>query len=452
MRVRCVALASVAVALAALCGVADSRAGGFARGGAVGGILVDAEGVVSTPEKGDRAQLLAAWQSGLEPVPTDLESYTDRRFVSLRGLEKRLAEAAEQGEPVPDAVRYLAGLLRVQYVLVYPPTDDRPLGDIVLAGPAEGWKVDTLGNTVGATTGRPVLMLEDLLVALRSSEGANGPGISCSIDPTSDGLARVQRASRSLNNSAGPMVAARKLEQALGQQVITVSGVPESSHFARTLVAADFRMKRIAMDFEPAPIDGLPSYLQLIPERSTAVKNMLPRWWLATHYEPLKTDGDGLAWEIRGPGVKCLTEESVADAAGGLTGTGKAGPFATKWAELMTERFEELANHDSAFGHLRNAMDLAVAAAVISKEQALDRVQLQTPQLLGGYEIEQYQTPRRVASQASFVRKGRQWIITASGGVQMYPWEIADQHELAADTKLVRDEAVAKATDAWWWQ
>ena len=35
----------------------------------------------------------------------------------------------------------------------------------------------------------------------------------------------------------------------MGYQNISVSGVPETSHFARTMVAADFRMKRLAMKF-----------------------------------------------------------------------------------------------------------------------------------------------------------------------------------------------------------
>jgi len=42
----------------------------------------------------------------------------------------------------------------------------------VLAGPGEGWKVADDGNVVGVTTGRPVLRLEDLLIALRSVENA----------------------------------------------------------------------------------------------------------------------------------------------------------------------------------------------------------------------------------------------------------------------------------------
>ena len=49
------------------------------------------------------------------------------------------------------------------------------------------------------------------------------------------------------------------MEEALGPQTISITGVPPTSHFARVIVAADFRMKRLAMDFEPAPVDDMPS-------------------------------------------------------------------------------------------------------------------------------------------------------------------------------------------------
>lgn len=420
--------------------------------GAVGGVKIDTNGVVSAPERGGDAAQLAAWRAGLDPVPGDLSKYTDLRFVSLRGVEEQLAQADATGEPLADSVRFLAGLLRVQYVLIYPPTDAKPEGDIVLAGPAEGWVVDGLGSAVGATSRRPVLYFEDLMVALRTTEAANGGGISCSIDPTAEGIANAQRVGRSHDRNDGPAAAARRLQKALGQQLITISGVPETSHFARTLVAADFRMKRLAMDFEPSPVSNLPSYLDMIPDRATRVQSMLPRWWLAPSYEPLLVDSRGLAWELRGQGVKCLTEESVADAAGNLTGTGKANPFAEKWAQAMTENFDELAGHDSSFGHLRNAIDLTVAAAIIAKEDALKQAKLALPFLTGKQELEAYRSPKAVDTQVSFVRKRGRYILSASGGVQMYPWEVADRSETSNALAPVRSAAVAKATGNWWWE
>ncbi|MEQ8847556.1 DUF1598 domain-containing protein [Botrimarina sp.] len=442
---------AVAAAVAAVLAASSALAGGLIRAPAVGGVYIDAEGVVTAPPAEGSEQLRAAWQAGLEPAPADLQPLVDQRFVSLRGLNEKLAEVRKAGLPVPDEVRYLAGLLRVKHVLVYPPTEERP-GDIVLAGPAEGWRVDRLGNTVGVTTGRPVLMLDDLVVALRAAEGANGPGISCSIDPTPEGLARAQQVTRRLNPGEGPLMAARRLEQAYGRQVVSVAGVPASSHFARSLVAADFRMKQIAMGFEPAPVGGLPSYLEMV--NVGAVKgNLLPRWWLASNYQPLGRDKDGLAWELRGQGVKCLSEEDFVDAQGELTrGGGRDNTDADRWAGLFTQRFDELADHDSSFGHVRNAFDLAVVASLLTLEDLWTVAELATPQLAVEFEPEEYATPKYVATQASFLKRGAKWVITASGGVQVFPWQVADKSEESPQLAELRESQGAANADAWWWQ
>jgi hypothetical protein len=410
-------------------------------------VKIDADGVVSNPEQVELKELQAAWQAGLLPVPADLDQFSELRFVSLRNLEAAVAKAQADGQPIPDAVRYLAGLQRVRYVLVYPERHD-----IVLAGPAEGWRIDSLGTVVGKSSGRPVLLLDDLMVALRAAESSNMTGISCSIDPTPEGIERMQQLSGQLSPREGPRVAAQQMEQAVGPQVITVTGVPGTSHFARTIVAADFRMKRLGMDFEKAPVDGLPSYLDMLTGRERNLGSMLPRWWLAPDYEPIRRDADGMAWELRGQGVKCLTEQDAVTAGGGRTHTGKADPVAKRWADLFTAKFDELAREDSAFGSLRNVMDLAVVSALLAKEGLTEYAGLEMPQLMGGAQLEQYPAPRFVASQASFVKKHRNWVLSVSGGVQIFPWHVADRTEVAADLATTRQQAEHPDADAWWWQ
>src|SRR5205085_4694241 len=167
--------------------------------------------------------------------------------------------------------------------------------DIVLAGPAEGWKIDAAGEVVGATTGRPVLMLDDLLIALRTAEAARQIGISCSIDPTDEGLVRLRKHVDSLTTIGNnPNATAESIAETLGPQIITVTGIPADSHFARVLVAADYRMKRLAMGFEPSPLRGLPSFLSMTKAGSKGMQNMLPRWWLASDYDSVVSDADGL--------------------------------------------------------------------------------------------------------------------------------------------------------------
>ena len=226
-------------------------------------------------------------------------------------------------------MKYLAGLQHIQYVFVYP-----ELGDIVLAGPGEGWKINDAGDLVGLTTGRPVMWLDDLLVALRTAEATRQTGISCSIDPTSDGIVRVTSLLAKMHrdgfgtNPADLEEGMQAIEQTLGPQMVSIKGIPADSHFARVIVAADYQMKRLAMNFDPSPVKGLPSFLQMITSGKRRPKNMIPRWWLEPNYESLLVSPDGLAFEIRGASVKAMTEEDFVAANGSRERSGKASPLA----------------------------------------------------------------------------------------------------------------------------
>jgi hypothetical protein len=435
-------LAAVAALLVySLTGTAARGGVGFIQGSAVGGVNIDAEGVLSNPVIND--ELIAVWRATLDDVPADLDQPAKLRFVSLKKLEAEIAKYREQLLPLPEAVQCLAGLTRVQYVLVYPEQ-----GDIVVAGPAEGWQMDHWGNVVGKTTGRPVLLLDDLLVALRARRSSADGGLSCSINPTPEGIARSRQLASGIRPGSNPEPFAAAMEEALGAQVVKVSGVPETSHFARAMVAADFRMKRIAMNFEPAPVDDLPSFLHMMPA-GRVNENMLPRWWLAPNYEPMHKSPDGLAWELRGQGVKCMTESDYFAADGTKTHTGKASSAAQRWADAMTAKYDELASKDSAFGHLRNLMDLAIVAALIEKEQLLTKTSLSLPRLLEEEMLQQYHAPKTVATQASLIKKGRNYVVSASGGVQVHPWELVQENEESAAVATVRAEA--KLAESWWW-
>jgi len=437
--------AAFALATAAICVATSAAHAQFFRSAAVGGVKIDADGVVSNPQVGELKQLQSAWQKGLDKVPADLTKWTDLRFVSLKQLESEIAAARAGNKPIPDAVKYLAGLQRVRYVLVYP--DQK---DIVLAGPAEGWKVDSHGSVVGATSNRPVLTLDDLMVALRVAESSNRNGISCSIDPTPEGMQRMQQLSGTFRPGVSPQVAGRQMEEAVGMQKITVTGIPETSHFARVIVAADFRMKRLAMNFEPAPVDGMPSFLAML-KRGGSANMLMPRFWLAPKYDPIHRDNDGLAWEIRGQGVRCMTEQDFLDGSGQKQHSGKSNPIAQKWADTFTSKFDELAHEDSSFGQLRNVMDLAVVGALLVKERLTEKSGLEVPNMMGGQQLDEYPAPRSVPSQASFVMAGRKPMVSVSGGVQIYPWQVADRTQVSNDLASTREAKPASGT-TWYWQ
>jgi hypothetical protein len=421
---------------------------GFGRFGAVGGVSIKADGVVSQAAVEDVKLYRSELEKESIDISADMKQPVELRKISLRQIEQAFANAEKDGTPLPDEIRFLAGIQRIQYVLIYPEQND-----IVLAGPGEGWKIAPNATRVGVTTGRPVLRVEDLLIALRSVEEARQGGITVSIDPTASGRQQFE-AFMSKQKVFSPAVLPG-IEKALGPQEIKVTGVPDTSRFARILVASDFRMKRIAMKLDESPLASLPSFLDVMKRDRVKLDNMMPRWWLACNYEPLGKSPDGLAWEIRGPGVKCMTEDEIIATDGSVKQTGKANPAAQKWADMMTEQYDELSAKEPVFGELRNLMDLCVVAALIAKEDLLAKANLKLPALTNADSktgLTQWHAPKTVATQCSFIKRDREYIITASGGVEIASWAVADRAVESPEVGQVRTKAAASgsAGNLWW--
>jgi hypothetical protein len=419
---------------------------GIGRFGAVGGVSIEADGVVRAPNVEARRLLREHYLKEFKPLAAELNQPVELRKVSLRAIEEACAKADKQNTYyLPDEIRFLAGMQRIQYIFVYPEE-----GDIVLAGPGEGWKIDGNANYVGVTTGRPVLRLEDLMVAFRTVHDARQGGITVSIDPTEQGRQRLSQLKQQLTKFTSDTAAA--FEKALGPQQITISGVPDTSRFARMLFCSDYHMKRIAMKLDASPVKGLPSYVDLIKTSGSKPANLMPRWWLACNYEPLAKSADGLAWEIRGPGVKAMTEDELIGADGSVKGTGKAHPAAQKWADLMTAKYDELSVKEPVFGELRNLMDMCVVAALITKEDLLAKAKLEIPTIANKdskMELTHWHAPKTVPTQVSVTRGGGEAIITASGGVEITSWQVADKSVENKQVGEIRAKS-AKTGSLWW--
>ena len=262
---------------------------------AVGGISIKSDGLIENAGVDTLGKLRAERARLIKKASADLEVAASLRKISLRGLEQAIEESLKSGKPLPEEVLFLAGLQDIRYVFVYPEEKD-----IVLVGFGEGWRIDPRGNFVGVTTGKPVLLLDDLLSALRTALTSARAGISCSIDPTPEGIQQLRAHASTLTTMNNKRSIASGLEEALGRQQVTFTGVPATSHFASVLVAADYRMKRLAMNFEPSPIPGMPSFLRMYTSTGVGMDNMLQRWWLEPKYESVLRSADGLAWEFDG--------------------------------------------------------------------------------------------------------------------------------------------------------
>ena len=158
------------------------------------GVRVDADGVLKRVERESSPQLAAILKSARddqsaerEYLSTDPRRISQLRKISLPRLERAIQLSRAAGKPPTEAMRLLAGLEKIRYVLVYPDT-----GDVVIAGPAGDWKTSTEGRIVNVASGRPVVQLDDFVVIWRHfSEKANTT-FGCAITPTQEALARTK--------------------------------------------------------------------------------------------------------------------------------------------------------------------------------------------------------------------------------------------------------------------
>ncbi len=423
--------------------------GGFGR--SVGGVMVDAQGALRAASVDEKNELGKALRDIMEMPQGDLAQAAELRAVSLNGLQTAIVDAKATGKPFPQEIEYLAGLQRIQYVFV-----DAEHQDIVIAGPAEPWQLRADGSVVGSVSGQPTLRLEDLMVAIQSVETARNGGISCSIEPTEEGRLKLQRMLRGFKLQPGQNPASLEptMREAFGPQQVLLTGIPADSRFARTMVAADFEMKRIAMQLVDSAVQGLPSYLQL-SKGAVHSGTQNPRWWMACDYDAVLHNEDKTAWKISGQGVKTMTEQDLVNADGSVTTSGKVDKIAQKWADMMTEKFSELSRQMPIFGDLRNTIDMSIVATLIVQEQLAEKAGIDLAVLAGReaeIELVSYPVPKTIEPQCSFVRARSGWTVTASGGVSVNAFEIVENQATDDSVTETRSTALHRSnSNRWWW-
>ncbi len=389
--------------------------------GTAGGIMIDAQGVVTPVYRPVRSQKLE--QRRLEALAkttlsADVNSASPMRKISLVKLEAAFEEFAHDPASVPAEMANLAGLQRIDFVFLDP--DNR---DLIIAGPAEGFAPDGVGRMVGVSTGRPPLRLDDLMVALRSQQ--RGGGIGCSIDPDEQRLAQLQRyVQQNSTPATRPVIMARfqQMRSILGMQSVRTWGVPADSHFAAALVEADYRMKRISMAIEPAAVRGFRPHLMMLRPGG----NSMQRWWFTPLYEAIYTTADENAWELAGQRAQLLSQEEYVSASGKRSDAGTTRISTTAYAKHFTEKFPDLADEVSIFGELQNLIDLAIVAALLKKERLPQKIDWEMALFLDSERarIPENNVPRQVDSIVNFKSAGRKMTLgLVGGGVMLNPME-----------------------------
>jgi hypothetical protein len=119
----------------------------------------------------------------------------------------------------------------------------------------------------------------------------------------------------------------------------------------------------------------------------------------------------------------------------------------------MTSNYPALAKAMPVFAALRNCIDLAVVAALLTKEDLPRKAGCDLSLLLDENRIAvaEYPVAKTIDSQASFIRKGKDWIISLSGGVQVDSWSALDRTETSVELSSTRATARPTGSERWWW-
>ncbi|NUQ62856.1 MAG: DUF1598 domain-containing protein [Pirellulales bacterium] len=421
----------------------------------VAGVTVDAQGVLRRQtfvDPGGRLRLerMAAARAALSP---DVLAPSKLRKVSLNKLEQAIQAA---NGVLTEEMRHLAGLQRVRYVFCYPESKD-----IVIAGPAEGWLTDPSGRVVGMNNGRPVVQLQDLVVALRAfpPNGEATSLIGCSIDPTQEGLQAMQGFLAGVGSYATPaqtQYIVTGLQSSLGMQTVSVNGVSPSTRFAQVMVEADYRMKLIGIGLESPPV-RLVSFIEKADPAQVS-RNALFRWFFTPDYQCVRVTEDGLGMELVGDGVKLVGEDEMVTGEGDRRIAARGNRASQVFVSSFTKKYSELADRSPVYAELRNLIDLAIAAAYIQHEDLYAKTGW-SMEFFGdekSFAVELYHAPKQVASTVAAIWKGNRLMTPIGGGVHIDATQAIDSENLLKDengdvAKLRGQTSVELAKGQWWW-
>jgi hypothetical protein len=426
------------------------------------GVYVDALGVVHPVVDKEAGHRLRTLRQALSHVAAQgsVRQSSPLRKISLSRLDREIQLRRVAGKPLDDEMHVLAGLQRIRYVLIYPET-----GDLVLAGPAGDWTLDRENRLVGADSGRPVVQLDDLVVIMRHIFSSPDGEFGCSIVPTEEGLAKAKAFLEA--SSKKPLKSGQKgkwlaeLRNQLGRQNVEVFGIDPRSRVAHAIVEADYRMKLVGIGLEEGTID-VPSYLEMIKPAAGQGSRPLDvlRWWFTVNYDALATDTDRDVFELRGQGVKVLSENELLTATGQQVHTGASDPLNAEFARNFTKHFEALAKKYPVYADLQNIFDLALTASLLKTEGLADRVGWHMLSFRDRHQfaVAQGPAPQAVDTVMNHRVVNRVNILAAiSGGVSVNCRSLVEAEAIVTDrqgrlgSEQQRSAPEKLSATAWWW-
>jgi hypothetical protein len=349
--------------------------------------------------------------------------------------------------PAPEDIKRLGGISDVYGYVI-----DKNHDDIIIVGsrvvPFDSMSID------------------DLVVALRSSRTPNEPP-SCSIDPRPEERYELQKLSVNLSNYKDDEFVQDKIlsnwQKSLVYQTTRISGIPKNCSFAKTLIDADYLMKKISNGDCRVPIRGFKSFSGMLARNDieqtlygngSSEQEVWVRFW----FVPNKSEVFGYAAGtfIQNSSVKLLTEEQFWTASGELKDKGYANPFAEKFVREFSNHYFEAARAEPLYAKLQFLFRLVLLRDILAYKGQLQCRKMDF--YLHSYSVCHVIVPDSLPAIHSFRRVSvespdcvHKFIFKASGGVEIN--HTIDRNTFITDVghiaeKIAQIALAAKGTSA----
>ena len=335
------------------------------------GVAVDARGVLSTKVFNDPTGQLGlerrrAAKAALNPK---VAAFSKLRKISLNRLEDAVKARIALGQkPTDEMLNLKKRADRHQYAFCIPETKD-----IVIAGPAEGWAPDLFGRSCGILTGRPIVPLEDLIVALRAfpPNGKPTPLMAARLIRRR-GLAREQDFSR-------------RIRVRPPADELMVDGLRTAWDWKRWPSAASrrnpfrpsHRRSRLSDEADRHRVERQPIGLdQNYVDRANLARisrNGLASWYFVPTTSAFAgrvndTAIDGIGWR----GVKLVGADEVGWPSGPTRNPQRTATCASlSWCNGFTKKYPEIAAVSPVFAQFRNLVDISGGRGLHQQEDFL---------------------------------------------------------------------------------
>ena len=393
---------------------ARAQIGPIITGGNAPGVYIEPDGTVKRRQVEERDEL-SAMRNRINSTRDALKS-EKLAFVSLPNAFAEAKAAIDGNKPIPDSVRYLGGITQIKYIFVYPDKND-----LLIGGPSEAVQVLDDTNAVGKKTGRPVMRLEDFVVAMRVVKDARQHSFGCRLDPDPAAPGRIRDAMDKLAGAARSQ-RLKAVQEATGPQKVSFNGgVPDDTRFAFTMIAADYELKRYGLGLAKTTVPDLGN----IVDNSRAAVNMI---WFELGYDPILVSQQGDAFAFRGARLKIQAGSFDWDPKG-------ATPKAFEFAKRMTKNMDTLSTSQPLLADLQNLADLSVLAALIQKDRLDSKVKWDTSWIMNrkdGYPVPKVTVPRTADALVNYTNGS-----IAAGGVVLTPGKVLEAPMEKDDKNLI---------------